>query len=106
LFVRVIIITDDEAPIVLNLAGRSHDELDELHDEVTTTLAHQFIEAHDAVTADYHGESALTASTQGFRTHCLCGWESDPQDFRGSARLRLADHLDTVPVDSIIERVA
>ena len=46
----VIIITDDEPPIVLSLAGRSHDELDELHDEVNATLAHLFIEAHDRVT--------------------------------------------------------
>ncbi len=48
---RVIIITDDEAPIVLSLTGRSHDELDELHDEVNATLAHLFIEAHDTITA-------------------------------------------------------
>lgn len=49
---RVIIITDDEAPIVLNLSGRSHDDLDELHDEVIATLAHLFMEAHDAATRD------------------------------------------------------
>lgn len=50
---RVTIIVHDanEAPVSLNLAGRSADELDQLQDDVFATLAHIFSEARQAIEA-------------------------------------------------------